>query len=252
MAISRFEPWEVLSNSADVTGWFAPVLHDAPRDNIRALVPDMYPQYVRLLHPAYQERPKGKRMVQWKEIAAYTNRVFHPLVQFPNLVGLRLQQYESGINENEGKYGPWTDPPEQGTLPPEIIGSVVEVLRRCTDTPDNCFFALWSGWADVRRLDIAKAAHLRLPGRDYIVFQGAIDTAKQSVFKWRFQAMNLWWPADRRWFLATDIDLESTYIGIDDNGMEAMMNQDLLETIATDPNNGITTSSDSVNPSPAP
>ncbi len=248
MAISRFEPWDVLSNSADVTGWFAPVLHEAPRGGVRALVPDMYPQYVRLLHPAYQERPEGKRMVQWKEIAAYANRVFHPLVQFPSLVGLQLQQYENGINENEGQL--WTDPPAQGTLPPEIIGSVVEVLRGCTDTPDNCFFALWSGWADVSKLDVAKGAHLHLPDRDYIVFQGAIDTAKHSAFKWRFQAMNLWWPADRRWFLATDIDLESTYIGIDDNGMEALMNHASLETVATDPNDGVMTSSDNVNPSP--
>ncbi len=249
MATSRFGPWDVVPDAAEAARWFAPALRAAPWGVVRALVPERYPCYARLLHPAYRERPEGRRTVRWQEIAEHSKRVFSPSVQFPNLVGLRLPQYENGIDD-DGRSASWTDPPAQGTLPPELVGPVVDVLRGRTSTADDCFFALWSGWTATRGPDIADGARLRLPDREYLLFRGSIDTARHSVFEWTFQTMNLWWPADRRWFLATDIDLESTYLGIDEDGMRALADDGSLEVLPAAPDQGVTTASDTLNPAP--
>jgi len=60
------------------------------------------------------------------------------------------------------------------------------------------------------------APKLRLPHRDYLVFAGplaAVPTLGHHTGGAFFpQSPNLWWPADRSWFLGTEIDFDSTLI----------------------------------------
>ena len=49
---------------------------------------------------------------------------------------------------------------------------------------------------------------LRLPAREYLLYQGRPD----QVAGW-MDGPNLWWPADRAWCVASEIDLPWTYVG---------------------------------------
>jgi hypothetical protein len=53
-----------------------------------------------------------------------------------------------------------------------------------------------------------------------------------------FQSPNLWWPADRAWCVASDIDLPSTYLGGTRALVEEVPGDDRLEAVParlTDP-----------------
>jgi hypothetical protein len=79
------------------------------------------------------------------------------------------------------------------------------------------------------------ARRLDVPGRDYLLFSGPLDTA--TVMGWqaddgRFwpQSPNLFWPDDLAWCVGSEVDLRSTVVGgtarlidslIDDGELEA-------------------------------
>lgn len=44
---------------------------------------------------------------------------------------------------------------------------------------------------------------------------------------------NIWWPADRKWCVATDIDLDSSYVGGNEACIEALANNGLFEALPT-------------------
>ena len=62
---------------------------------------------------------------------------------------------------------------------------------------------------------------MRLPDRDYVLLEGPLnavgeigehtDWGERIVFT--PESPNLWWPDDRAWCVATDIDLDSTHLG---------------------------------------
>ncbi|MGA9774749.1 MAG: hypothetical protein WBU92_02395 [Candidatus Dormiibacterota bacterium] len=51
-----------------------------------------------------------------------------------------------------------------------------------------------------------------LPGRSYLLYTGPIEQALAFALS-QGQTPNLWWPADRSWCVASEIDLEWTYVG---------------------------------------
>lgn len=111
---------------------------------------------------------------------------------------------------------------------------LTEVLSRHTSTPDRCWFCLWDGYGylhgagSVQYLfswsaDTPAAEHVpppaaptpklrtsrvRLPNRDYLLFTGPVEQAAG----WQ-DGPNLWWPDDRAWCVASEIDLDYTLVG---------------------------------------
>jgi len=59
-----------------------------------------------------------------------------------------------------------------------------------------------------------------------------------------------WWPQDRAWFVATDIDLMSTYIGSSRDCARALRACPALEAVDTAAANSVTWDSDDINPLP--
>jgi hypothetical protein len=132
-----------------------------------------------------------------------------------------------------------------------LFEQLVPLLQEHTSTPDDCWFAIWEGHGfetfatllaaapkngqedrelererqrlredDARRINSIRAAlstlpKLDLPNRRYYLLCGAITAASKIVrpdgnFP---QPPDLWWPEDRRWFVASDTDLDWCYIG---------------------------------------
>ena len=53
---------------------------------------------------------------------------------------------------------------------------------------------------------------VHLPNRNFLLYTAPISVATALTGYPTHQTPNLWWPDDRAWYLATDIDLTSTYI----------------------------------------
>jgi hypothetical protein len=118
-----------------------------------------------------------------------------------------------------------------GTLPAPERSILVDLLRERTSTPEQCWFCIWDGFGHV---DHGGQARVHLPQRSYALYGGPIEMALASLEPPRFgedddeewtdarnhQSPNLWWPEDRSWFVATEIDFAWTYVG----GTEATIN----------------------------
>ncbi|MEE2056028.1 hypothetical protein [Rhodococcus artemisiae] len=73
------------------------------------------------------------------------------------------------------------------------------------------------------------------------------DDAVRALDSW---GPNLWWPQDRAWFAAADIDLMPTYIGSSTDCARALHACPPVETIDTTATNRVAWDSDDINPLP--
>ncbi|AOD24491.1 hypothetical protein IM25_18105 [Rhodococcus sp. p52] len=88
---------------------------------------------------------------------------------------------------------------------------------------------------------------LRLPHRDNLLVHGTVRDVVRTLGSW---GPNLWWPQDRAWLVATDIDLMSTYIGSSTDCALALAAHPDLEVIDTSKLRKVTWDSDEINPLP--
>jgi hypothetical protein len=111
--------------------------------------------------------------------------------------------------------------------------------------------------------EISRGARLRLPGRDHILFHGAIgeltDPEWARAVPWRdrdrerhgfeptAESPSLVWPADRAWVMVTEIDFDSTIVGGDAELVRALVADPLLEALRIEEGADLTWSADDVN-----
>ena len=127
-----------------------------------------------------------------------------------------------------------------GVLGPDKAATLAGIGSKHTSRRDACWLCLWDGYGYLHpggtaRLVAARppfarirrslqrirlrwsrpsVSHLRnwpkvrLPGRDYLLFTGSVAQA----VGWE-DGPNLWWPDDRAWCVASEIDLVHTYVG---------------------------------------
>lgn len=100
------------------------------------------------------------------------------------------------------------------------------------DTEGRIWFAVWGGWSQFheqppsrgarvidapapmgprRLLPSPKPPLIEVGGRQYHVFAGS--TAEATALSPWGLSPNLWWPESREWFVNTDVDATSTYVG---------------------------------------
>ena len=139
--------------------------------------------------------------------------------------------------------GPLED--AEGSLPREQLIGLRAALEPFTNTPDQSWFCVWAGygmltggtllvaeprgrigrwWAHRRARReadrraareaelLAAVPQVRAENRQYFLFRGPLGTAELEFDGW-YQSPNLWWPDDRAWCVATEIDLSWTYVG---------------------------------------
>ena len=180
-------------------------------------------------HPAYLNEDE-ERPVRWSTVASWTGRAVHPLMQFERIADLSEDPHDMY------KDPPWGSLPKHGSIPERECRTLVEVLRSFTSTPGNCFFCLWEGYGNIDTRLYKASSRVRAPGRDYLLFRGPIDAilaflAGDGPF-WG-DSPNIWWPEDRAWCVATDIDLYDTYVGGSKECIEAVLSNPDLEALLT-------------------
>lgn len=210
-------------------------------DSVGSLVPVAFERYARLLHPARSARDAP---VRWETVAAWSGRTYHALAQWDFL----------SIPVGEAAPGrPFGGPPATGSLRLAQLASLCDVLETFTTTPDRCFFGTWAGYGWEVPTGPASDRELRLDQRDFLVRQGPIREASRLGWPhpddWPFEREppTLIWPADRAWFVAGDVDLDSSYVGGSARLIEALLAHPDLEGWPADPADRISIDSDTLN-----
>ena len=167
----------------------------------------------------------------------------------------------------------------ENDLPERQLRVLCEILAGHGET-DRCCFCVWEGYGWVRggpvgvsvahrigepppdpeRMETLRTAReapafpsevtrgpkLRLPGRDFLVFAGPLE----SIFELGRQqepplgegferhTPDLFWPADRAWFVGSDVDLDFTLVGGPGEVVDAILADPRLETAAVGEHDG--------------
>lgn len=221
--------------------------------SVGSLVPGGYDACVRLLHPALDT---GNNSVAWSTVAQWSGRVYHPLMSFE---GISAPAAGRGAGPP-----PWTHDPSHGSLDERVTTELTALLAQFTTTPEQCYFGVWEGYgqysggsamltADGRggRLstprEIRRAQRVRGIGRDYLLYTGRLDHIAGFYNNFLSEPPNIWWPADRAWFVATDIDLDSTHIGASQGCIDALLCHPAVEAVPAEYRASVAMTADTIN-----
>ena len=219
--------------SEDVTDarWVEEGMSNSDFSTVRSLLPNGFSAYARVFHPGYLNDDK-EQPVRWSTVASWTGRTVHPLMQFQRVAGLPEGPH---INEPDP---PWGTHPTVGSIPEAECRTLSETLTDFTTTPESCYFCLWEGWGNIDTRLYRASSRVRAPHRNHLLFRGPIDaimaflTTDRPRNVWS-NSPNIWWPKDRSWCVATDVDLCHTYIGGSQECIEAILNHPYLEALPT-------------------
>jgi hypothetical protein len=147
------------------------------------------------------------------------------------------------------------------------VGTLAGLLADHTSAADACSFALWSGFGEGGSATLYMAAgsltqrlatrwaraeerwrdwrirqrHRRLPtfsllggGRRYLLFHGRATVA-ESFWSSTGHCPAIWWPEDRAWFVHTEIDGTSTYVGGSRVMIDRLVGDQILESFEMNP-----------------
>lgn len=194
-----------------------------------SVVPPGYDSYCRILHPA--ESDDGK-LVTWDTIAAWAGRIYHPAMQF-EAIATQRPNFGSPPAPWDGQI-PWNLPIEHAT-------TLANLLKPFTPHPDQMLYLVWEGYGQSARLLAER------PERRYVVYQGDLGDL-MPFYDWNWgRPADYWFPQDRAWCVASDVDLYWTYVGGTQRCIEAILRCPDLEAVPADLDQGLTVDSDLVN-----
>lgn len=167
---------------------------------VAAFIPARFESYARVLHPAGLRVGDVVQSVRWADIGRAAGESVNHAADWNTIVIPAMS-------------GPgWDHEPAIGTLPPATAEALVETLRRQTATPDKCWFGVWDGLGGLPRRHTSGV--LNFPSRPMRLLTGSVECAGQPLSDPPMQqSPSVWWPQDRAWFVATDVDLMSTFVG---------------------------------------
>lgn len=257
-----------------VATWIAPRL--GPFGGwVGSIVPQGFEAYARILHPVPGPDQRRLTPTTWQAVCESTGRTPHALMQWHAIAGVvevtrrrtttRTMQWHGGE-------------PEEGNLGAESLTALLRVLDRDSRGGQECFFALWEGYGWIKGSpsvgwlersepirpfgpkpippafdrEVMAGPRLHHPGRDYLLFSGPLAASttmgEPATPRWFIpQSPNLFWPADRSWCVASEIDLDSTLLGGSAGLVEAVLADPALEAWPVAPGDSLAHNSDTVN-----
>jgi hypothetical protein len=234
--------WEEMtpSDAVENADWIGARLHPFAAYDVGAVVPTGFAAYARILHPASEWKDSHGTDVSWSQVAAWSGKTIHPLVQF-HAIAAPTSGRELGPR-------PWSGEPREGTLSPRQVDALARLARKHTTTPDACWFCLWEGYGytapgvtkDWRSLSRKRVTPN--PQRAYLLFTGSVGDA----VGWE-DGPNLWWPDERAWCVASEIDHPYSYVGGSDALIKELLADPEIEALPAKLEDGITYDTDRIN-----
>ena len=228
-----------LRHDPSPAGWIEASLDKHPWATVGNILPDSFDAYARVLHPAYRGRG-AEEPITWAEVAEMSGTELHPRADFGRLAGLR-----DDLNAQPS----WGQRPDVGDLPPEVANPLVGLLRDHTSTPETCWFCVWFGWGTLFALegyDEDTYPHVKTPGREHVLLRGSIDMVGAAGSN-EVSGPSIWWPDDHAWCVATEIDLDSTYVGGSAECIAALLANSRLETLPARIDDRVDAGADTIN-----
>ncbi len=223
--------------------------------------------------------------LRWANVAELTGRTVHRTMQWASIEGSYPELDYTKLRAGDV----YIEAPEEGKLPLELAQTLWPLLGQHTKNPNTCFFAIWEGFGGLPNF-IREAPAFEIPGRRFYLFGAPLWTVKKSMYTGATyddmgesfavmvsngekmpspkeiremlrdlpkpeapivdQRPNLWWPEDHAWCVATEIDLNTTYIAGTQALIDTLLAHLELETYPAQPSDKITYNSDTVNPTP--
>jgi hypothetical protein len=204
----------------DVTpvAWLIGRLHFA--GTVGAWIPGGFERYARVLHPAME----GRRFVRWRELSAWSGKPLHRTAWADDL----LVRSDGSPWEGAGRERPREE------LEDPDFGQLVEHLDHATRTPGQLWALVWTGYGGMPPYPALELSpSLTSSVRSYVLFGAAIEPGERapdpSASVYPPYPPTFWWPADRAWFVSTDIDSTSTYVGGSVDLIERVLSDEGLE-----------------------
>ena len=210
---------------------------------VGSVVPEGFEAYARVFHPAeLWKADRSWEQVRWSTVASWNGKVVHPQMQFCRIANLDVHLHEKLS---------WGRIPFYGMLPEGECQVLISVLKGFTSTPERCYFSLWHGYGFLDDRYFKRVAKLKVPRREeYLVFCGPLDSImsfyKHVGGRWG-QSPNIWWPEDRAWCVATEIDSLDTYIGGSKACIERVLGHPDLEALPIGLGARVDASGDTIN-----
>jgi hypothetical protein len=182
---------------------------------VRDLLVRSFDAYVRIFNPAVEPTvAAASNRVSW----ARANATSRPLT--------------AGTQWNELQADSHLDAPAMGDIHPVVANELANILAAETRTPEQCAFALWTGYAEIAIPQPSVRITLN-PQRDLILFTGHVATGADPSRRRR--PVN-WRPADRAWALGNDIYSRSVFVGGTSTTIGRLRASPYLEALVVDPN----------------
>ncbi len=187
---------------------------------VSSLVPSSFPAVCQVLHPWWGRDPEPIRWATLAElpgVAELRDRLQTRDGLVPTLA------HEQGLEASTGELDELT------------ASALVEVLASATTTPDDVFVAVWEGWGDVPLQRFPGAARVDSPNSGHFLLRGPLTGVLSSVAASGVDrpTAGLWWPADRAWFVATEIDFQWTFVAGQPTLIERLVGDPRLEAAPT-------------------
>ncbi len=234
-----------LVDDVSAANWIVASVRNFQYD-VGSLLPVTCEAYARVLHSASRGSSGDTVEVAWSAVAVANGRIAHAAMEWVAITG------DWKFEQNDVQPGIWDQPPSTGSLPPRTAASLAGVLARFTSTPSECWFGVWEGYGDAP-FQPGTVPLIAMPQRNMALLRGPVHAAGTAFAGtgWPHSA-SLWWPDDRSWRVATDIDLMSTYIGGSADCIAAVLADQHLEAYPVTVDQTIHWQSDTINPTPEP
>jgi hypothetical protein len=255
------------SDEVEQASWIMPRLHGFAVD-VGSVVPASFDAYARIFHPAWRNNVEEPTAVRWSEVASANGTVVHPEMQFHAISRTVLHRPSPSMV--------WDGEPQLGVLPESEGTALSEILARHTATADRCWFCLWEGYGYLGkgsamssfvqasppsepkpppvtpeqlrqtfrwpRPHRPSAPRVRLPNRDYLLYRGVVAHSAGWA-----DGPNIWWPDDRAWCVASEIDFPYTYVGGASQLIDEIVACPALEALPARLDHKITADGDGIN-----
>lgn len=220
------------TRSADTSqaDWIAYRLSPFGADRADSVIPAGFAAYARLLHPVSRADAEGERTVRWSEVAAWSGIGLERQSQFHDIALPRRAPARPAPWDGHG--------PAEGTLSADDAGALVGILAGHTAGEQRCWYCVWDGYGLDPAVpgDMSSGPRVRLPARDYLLYAGPLAAARAVADA---PAPNLWWPEDRAWCVASEIDLPWTYLAGPEDLVEKVLADPRLEALPARPDDPI-------------
>ena len=190
--------------------WVVDGLDQTPR--VSGFVPKGFERHARILHPGWRIEKGARTPVRWADLAKRSGHPFHRLSHWSELSGMPLID-KPVIDLIIAAGGVVIDRPDEGRLPEAVAKPLRKVLVQHVLPGESCWFGVWTGFASEYKSEIPVTLTIDTGFREWDLFKGPIDALGFQFFQRVDPTANIVWPDRRTWFVSTDIDLETTYVG---------------------------------------